>query len=57
MDKDPFIEDLQKAKAKLVWLVNRLGPEAEEHQDCVNHIAKLDCELLVNLSNQKEDVL
>lgn len=56
MDKDPFIEDLQKAKAKLVWLVNRLGPEAEEHQDCVNHIAKLDCELLVNLSNQ-EDVL
>ncbi|EMR65352.1 hypothetical protein MGN70_012991 [Eutypa lata] len=42
MDSDGFIKNLQKAKAKLAWLADRLDPDAEEYQNCMKHIAKLD---------------
>lgn len=56
MDTDKFIKDLQKAKAKLVWMTNHLEPGTNEHRDCMNHISKLDCELLATALNKMEDI-
>lgn len=57
MDSDGFIKNLQKAKAKLAWLADRLDPDAEEYQNCMKHIAKLDCELFATLSSSIGEIL